>query len=161
MFVPFENMPGNARAWIYQADRQLTQPEGGLINERAKDFIDSWAAHGAPLRASFKVLHSQFLVILVDEKLNPVSGCSIDESVRFVQELENKMGVDFFDRTKVAFILEDEVFLESLDDLRNKVAEGAIQKDTLTFNVLAQCKKDLEDAWLVPAEQTWLGRYFK
>lgn len=161
MFVAFENMPESARVWIYQANRKLTGQEEESLQQMTLEFINSWAAHGAPLQASFKVLHQQFLVVLVDEGYNAASGCSIDASVHFVQHMEKELGVNFFDRTKVAFILNDEVFLESVSSLKNKVAEGAIHKNTLTFNNLIQSKKELEEAWLVPAEQTWLGRYFK
>ncbi|MCG8390978.1 MAG: hypothetical protein MJA30_35845 [Cytophagales bacterium] len=161
MFVSFENMPPESRAWVYQANRKLNPTEEDSIHQLAQEFLGSWAAHGAALRASFKIMHNQFLVILVDENHNMASGCSIDASVHFVQQLEHHLGLNFFDRTKVAFILNDEVFLESLNDLKNKVNEGTIRKNTLTFNNLVRNKQELEEQWLVPAEQTWLGRYFK
>ena len=160
MYVLFDELSESARVWIYQADRKLSADELTAIEKAAMTFVDGWAAHGAPLKGSFKVLHNQFLVILADESFNSASGCSIDASVHFVQQLEQQLGISFFDRSKVAFIHQDEVFLESLNHLKDRVSEGVIHENTLVFNNLVKDKKELEHMWLIPAGQTWLGRYF-
>ena len=160
MLIPFENMPDNARVWIYQADKKLTDTDKIHIKDHGKSFCEAWAAHGAPLKCSFKIFHDQFLIITVDESYNMASGCSIDASVHFVKQLENDLQISFFDRSKVAFVLNDEVFLEPLSKLKSKVEEGAIQADTITFNNLVSVKGELDKTWMVPAKSTWLGRYF-
>ncbi|TRX58641.1 hypothetical protein FNH22_12230 [Fulvivirga sp. M361] len=160
MYESFDDMPENARVWVYQSNRKLNEQELASIDQAANQFVDSWEAHGAPLRASYKLLHDQFLIILVDESFNSASGCSIDASVHFIQKIEKDLDLNFFDRSKVAFIYKNEVFLESLNDLKLKVSEGVIDENTLTFNNLIQYKKELEQAWLLPAGKTWLGRYF-
>lgn len=160
MQVSFEKISENARLWIYQSDRKLTPAEIELLNRELSDFIAKWAAHGADLQASHTIMHSQFVVIAVDEAANMATGCSIDSSVHKMQELSKKLGVDFFDRTKIAFILNDEIFLESLSNLKSKVDEGIIKEDTPVFNNLVKNKKELETSWVVPAKQSWMSRYF-
>jgi len=160
MFVPFEEMPGYARVWIYQSDRELTSSEQDIIDEHVVKFLNDWAAHGSGLQSSGKIFHNRFLVLLVDEAQAQASGCSIDSSVHFVQSLESKLGVNFFDRTKVAFLSEGEVFLEPLVNIRNRTTNGKIYQDTLTFNNLVRDKNEMEEKWMVPVGETWLEEYF-
>lgn len=165
MYVPFEEMPGHARIWIYQADRPLSHAEEEYALQLCQTFMSRWAAHGKDLKSSVNIYHHQFLVIAVDESHNQASGCSIDASVALVRELEQKFStsrqsLSFFDRTKVAFVYQDQVFLESLSRLKERIAEGNIQPETLTFNNLVGSKEQFEKEWVVPAKSSWLARYF-
>jgi len=160
MFVPYDTLSDNSRVWIYQADRKMNSEELQSLTKALESFTKDWAAHGAQLKSSFKVLHDQFLILAVEESFNKASGCSIDSSVHLVQALSNELGIDFFNRTKIAFVFDDEVYLESLNNLKEKVKEGLIKKDTVTFNNLVKNKKELEASWKVPAGETWIDRYF-
>ncbi len=160
MYVSFQNMPAQSRVWVYQSNRRLEEGEEVEISGLAKQFVDSWAAHNAPLKASYKLFYNQFLVILVDEGLNQASGCSIDASVHLVKQLEQRYGVNFFDRTKVAFLMDNDVQLESIGNLKNKISEGVITPETLTFTNLVRNKEELEEKWVIPAGESWLKRYF-
>lgn len=165
MYIPFEEMPGHARVWIYQADRPLSQAEEDYALQISQIFISKWAAHGKDLKSSVKIFHHQFLVIAVDETYNQASGCSIDASVSLVKELEQKFSTvqqafSFFDRTKVAFVCDDQVFLESTKSVKEHIAEGNIKPETLTFNNLVNNKEQFEREWIVPAKDSWLARYF-
>lgn len=159
MFVDFDKMARDSRVWLYQSDRDLTAEEQNYILEQTEKFLNTWVAHGTNLNSSVKIFYKRFLVILVDEKIASVSGCSIDSSVRFVKALETELNVNFFDRTKVAFLDDGNVFLESLNKIKNRISEGIISGDTLTFNNLIKNKAELEESWMVPASETWLSRY--
>ena len=159
MFVTFDKMAENSRVWLYQSDRDLSVEEQNYILEETEKYLSTWAAHGEDLNSSVKLYYKRFLVILVDENFASVSGCSIDSSVRFVKALEKELTVNFFDRTKVAFLNEGNVFLEPLNKIKNRVSEGIISGDTLTFNNLVKNKAELEVNWMVPASETWLSRY--
>lgn len=166
MNIEFEKMPDNSRLWIYQADRQLSEKEALFIKNNADLFLEEWAAHGAGLNASSVILYNQFLIIAVDEAMVKASGCSIDKQVQFVQALGNELFINFMDRTKVAFLEskntpgEKEIFMTSLSDVKKRITEGIINSNTLTFNNLVQTKAQLQDTWIVPAEDSWLKRYF-
>lgn len=159
MFVDFDKMARDSRVWLYQSDRDLTAEEQNYILEQTEKFLNTWVAHGTNLNSSVKIFYKRFLVILVDEKFASVSGCSIDSSVRFVKALETELNVNFFDRTKVAFLDDGNVFLESLNKIKNRISEGIISGDTLTFNNLIKNKAELEESWMVPASETWLSKY--
>jgi hypothetical protein len=160
MYISFEELSPQARVWIYQVDRKLNDAEQLILEEAAPAFLESWSTHGKPLRASFRLFHKQFLVLAVDEAVQAASGCAIDSSVAFIQTLEKELELSFTDRTKVAFILDNEVYLEALPALKDSIAAGKITAETQTFNNLISNKQELEEKWLLPAGETWLKRYF-
>lgn len=162
MYIPFEQMPAHARVWVYQANRNLEEGEVSVILEKCKDFLARWTAHKQNLYASTNVFYARFLVIALDEERSAASGCSIDASVHFIKSLEKDLHLDFFDRTKIAFLepTSQTLFVEDMKDLKQKVAEGIIQNHTLVFNNLVENLAQLQNEWKVPAQQSWLLRYF-
>lgn len=165
MYIPFEEMPEHARVWVYQAGRSLSAAEEAYALQLGQVFSSKWAAHGNDLKSSVKIFYHQFLVIAVDEAYNQASGCSIDASVGLVRELEQKFSTaensfSFLDRTKVAFLDQEKVLLESTKALKEKIKEGQIKPDTLTFNNLVSNKTQFDTAWVIPVKASWMARYF-
>lgn len=160
MYISFDELSPQARVWIYQSDRRLNEADISLIEEAAPVFLEKWATHGKPLRSSYRIFHHQFLVIAVEEAVQAASGCSIDSSVAFVQALEKELDVSFTDRSKVAFVLNGDVYLEALPALKSSIEAGKITAETQTFNNLVSNKQELDERWLLPARETWLKRYF-
>lgn len=159
MYIPFDQLPPHARLWIYQADRPFTQAEQAEIKPLLERFVTEWSSHGKGLQASAELLHDRFLVLANNESETSASGCSIDASVKFVRELEQRYQVSFFDRTKLAFLEEGKVQLVSMSELKNKVTAGEIRKDSLYFDTLVNNYQDLESGWPKPAGNSWLSRY--
>ncbi len=165
MYIPFEEMPAHARVWIYQASRALSATEETYALQLGQTFSSKWAAHGNDLKSSVQLCYHQFLVIAVDEAHNQASGCSIDASVGLVRALEQKFNtpaapLSFLDRTQVAFLEQEKVFLEPAKSLKEKIKEGQIRPDTLTFNNLVSSKQQFDQEWVVPVETSWMSRYF-
>lgn len=161
MFVPFEKLPPSARVWIYQADRPLTETELAAVEPALAQFVAEWTSHGRTLHASAAFRHGQFLVLGLDEAVAGASGCSIDASVRFVQSLEQQLGVRLLEKSQLAFLVEGKVHLLDRRELHQAVASGQLRPETPYFdNTIAQHGK-LAAAWPAPAAQTWLAKYFQ
>ena len=77
MRVDFKNMPDDSRIWIYQSDRDLIESEISMIDDKTSLFLDSWQAHGKDLECSYSIIHKRFIIIAVNENINPIGGCSI------------------------------------------------------------------------------------
>jgi hypothetical protein len=146
--------------WIYQANRPLSAAEVAEVQPHLVRFVEEWTSHGQRLQASADILHRQFLVLANNEDVNSPSGCSIDASVRFVKELEQHLGVSFFDRTQLAFLQEDQVKLVPLNQVKEKIAQGEVAENSLYFDNLVSDYGKLRTAWLKPARESWLARYF-
>ncbi|WP_422007729.1 hypothetical protein [Roseivirga pacifica] len=161
MLTPFEKLSDNARIWIYQADRVLNASEQKEILAQTESFLHQWAAHGQALLASAKIEHGHFLIICTDESFNLASGCSIDSSVRFVQELGEQFKVNFFERSNLAFLINSSVKLVPMQAVKAEVANENIAANTLFFNNTVGTKAELDTKWCVKANESWLKRYFQ
>lgn len=161
MYIPFDEMAESSRIWVYQADRMLTDSDESRIQERCIEFFDQWAAHGQSLKSSFKIVHHKFLIVSVDESHNQASGCSIDASVALMKELEQELNINFFDRTRVSFLVDDEIFDLPMSDIKSSVSEGKIEANTITFNNLVEDIGAFNQNWKVEAKNSWLKRYFQ
>jgi hypothetical protein len=160
MFTPFENLSIHARVWIYQSSRNFTVAEKTVIDTELQQFTSKWEAHQQPLNASYQVLHNRFIVLAVDENYTAASGCSIDKSTEVIRKLSTALQIDLFDRLSVNYLSKGEWLSCKASELKNKINLGEFTPQTMVFNTLAQTKKDLETKMLVPAEETWLKKYF-
>lgn len=159
MYIPFDQLPPDSRVWIYQADRSFSEAEEEMISNSMKEFCSQWSAHGNPLETSFEVKHSQFIVLGVNENAAGASGCSIDGSVRVLKELAAALKIDFFDRTKVAFLREGEIKLYPVQELPMVFKSGILSGSSITFNNLAPDKNAFEKNWKISVEKSWLAKY--
>lgn len=161
MYVPFEQMPDEARVWIYQAGRPFSAEEEAQASLLLQRFVTQWTAHEQQLKASYLLAHQQFVVLTVDESAHQASGCSIDKSVAIIRQLEAQFGMPLLDRTKVMFLQPDGTKLQvSMSEIRQLITSGMIDSETLTFNNLVENLAQFRQVWQVPAKQSWLARYF-
>ncbi len=159
MLINYYEISQEGKVWVYQANRQIGENEILRLENELQKFLNTWEAHGVALKASYQIIHRQFIVIALDQNHYAPSGCSIDKSVHFFQELGRNLNLDFFDRSQIFFLEKEELKKISIKDLRSAIKEGKIQNDTLVFDTSVQQKADLEN-WLKPAKQTWLARYW-
>lgn len=165
MYIPFSQLPDDARLWVYQANRPLTDADVRAIEESLQPALSQWAAHGHPLLASAQVVANRFVVIAVDEGHNLPSGCSIDASTHFLKGIGAQLAgggqpLDFFDRSAAYAGPAGDVLTLPLPTIKHAVMDGRLTPDTLVFNTLVNTKGDFAANWMKPASQTWLNRYF-
>jgi hypothetical protein len=161
MYVDFDKMPNEARVWVYQANRPLSDTDVATIEQALQPALSQWAAHGQPLLASAKVIKNRFVVVAVDEGFNLPSGCSIDTSVRTLQDIGRQVDVDFFDRSAAVQTDEGTVQTYSLPTIKEAVQNGSLTPSTTVFNTLVKTKSEFLESWTVSAADSWLNRYFK
>ncbi len=160
MLHSFDEMPDSSRMWIYQADRQFSNEEILMIEQESQNFVNSWAAHGQNLKAAYKIEHNQFILLAVDETYHPASGCSIDDSVSFMRNLEQKLGVELLNRSNVAFYADGKVEIQPLKSIKSSIEAGKIGKETLVFNGFINNLRDFRNSWTQPAAESWMSKYF-
>lgn len=149
-----ETLSDSSRVWVYQAESDLTNSEVALIKKACEKFIPAWKAHGTNLQADYRILFDRFLCLFVDESGQDATGCSIDSSVHFVQQLEKTLGKSLMQRTQVIFLDEEG---EVLEVEMNEMSE-IIQPETLVFNNLITTLGEMKKGWLVPAKNSWHAR---
>lgn len=160
MYIPFSDLDFEARVWVYQGNRELTNEEAGILTETLKSALDTWEAHGKPLTASGKVFEHRFVVIGVDERDELPSGCSIDKSVHWLQQIGSQMNIDFFDRSLAYLDENNKVHTIPVPKIKEAVNNETIVSSTIVFDNQVATKAQWMNRWKAPASKTWLARYF-
>ena len=160
MTVEFSSLPETARVWIYQSNRSFELGEIQEISNKLQTFLDGWTAHGADLKAAFEIRYKRFVVIGLDQNQQLASGCSIDASVNFIQQLETAFKVDLLDKLNVSYKQGDYIAYKPLKEFKKMVKDKAVSKNTIVFNHLVQTKAEYLDFWEVPAAESWHVRFF-
>ena len=160
MITDFKNIPDDSRVWIYQSNRDFTDSEIKIINNKTALFLDNWKAHGNELQASYLIKERRFLVIAVNEKFNPIGGCSIDYSLQLVNDISNTINLDLLDRLSVNYRSENKIKSISLKDLKNKIKNRSFSPETIIFNTTVKTKKELSSDFELKISSSWLSKFF-
>lgn len=155
------NFSPDSRVWIYQSGRLLSLGEALEVEDMLNEFTQNWKSHGTPVKGAAYLFFGQFIVLMADETATGVSGCSTDSSVRLIKDIEQKLGISLFDRTTLAFVVKDKVQLLPLSQFSYALDQQYINGDTLYFNNVVQTKKELEENWIIPVKESWLGKKIK
>ena len=157
----YSELSSQSKVWIYQSNRVLSNSEVTEIQDAVNNFTKQWAAHGKGLKAFGKVYHQRFIVLMVDETAQGASGCSIDSSVHFLKELQQKYNVNLFDRLNMAYRnSSNEIATADRNTFQKLVNMGEINDHTIVFNNLVRNKLDFETKWEIPMAESWHKRIF-
>ena len=159
MLVDFNTLPESARVWIYQASRSFNEQELLQIQDELDSFLKTWTAHGNDLQAGYEIRYKRFIVIGLDQSSQGATGCSIDASVRYIQELEKKYDVLLLDKMNVSYKQGEFVAYKSLIDFKAMAKQKAVSKNTIVFNNLVTNKGEYLEHWEVPASESWHSRF--
>ncbi len=159
MLVDFNTLPETSRVWIYQANRSFSASELEEIKSKLDTFVENWSSHGKDLQAGYEIKYKRFIVLALDQELNATTGCSIDDSVSFIQQLEEDYQVDLLDKMNVSYKQGEFVAYKPLTDFRKMAKEKAVSKNTIVFNNLVTNIAEFKENWEVPASESWHSRF--
>ncbi|MEW4922680.1 ABC transporter ATPase [Algibacter sp. 2305UL17-15] len=159
MLVEFNTLPEESRVWIYQANRSFTPEEIEEIQNKLNVFIENWTAHGSDLQSGYLIKYKRFIVIGLNQNLNAASGCSIDASVHFIQQLEKEYDVDLMDKMNVSYKQGEFIAYKTLIDFKKMAKDRAVSKNTIVFNNLVNTIAEFNENWEVPASESWHSRF--
>lgn len=149
-----------SRLWIYIAERALNEQEKNQVESELLRFTDGWTAHNAALMATAELWNNQVIMLLVDETQAGASGCSIDKSVRFLEQLGEQLNIDFFDRMQFAWINQaGAVQFNKLNEIPGLLKAMEIQGDTIVVNTLVKTLGELRQGWLSTFETSWQSKF--
>jgi hypothetical protein len=159
MLVDFNTLPETSRVWIYQANRSFTDSEIEEIKLKLNSFIENWTAHGSDLQSGYEIKYKRFIVIALNQNLNIATGCSIDGSVHFIQQLEKEYNVDLMDKMNVSYKQGEFIAYKPLNEFKKMAKQRAVSKNTIVFNNLVANKAEYLENWEVPACESWHSRF--
>lgn len=151
----YADLPDHSRVWVYQSNRMFDSREIKEIKKVAKAFLEEWVAHGKSLMAAIEIFYDHFIVIIVDEEKATASGCSIDASFKFIQDLERGFKISLLDRLMVAYRKNGNISVCRIDEFEAKIKSGDINENAIVFNNLVDTKKTFDSQWEVLLKDSW------
>ena len=161
MLVNFNTLPEESRVWIYQASRSFSETELEEIQSKLNIFIENWTAHGSDLQSGYTIKYKRFIIMALNQNINAATGCSIDASVHFIQQLEKDYKVDLMDKMNVSYKQGEYVAYKTLTDFKKMAKDKAVSKNTIVFNNLVNTIAEFKENWEVPASESWHSRFLK
>ncbi|MGB5434402.1 MAG: ABC transporter ATPase [Maribacter sp.] len=159
MLTAFDALPDSSKIWIYQANRSFTQQEIAEIRQEFDAFIEEWTTHGSDLKAGYEIRYHRFIILALDQTETSASGCSIDASVHFIQQLEKKYDVALLDKMNVSYKQGEFIAYKPLNEFKKMAKQKAVSKNTIVFNNLVTNKGEFLEHWEVPASESWHSRF--
>ncbi len=154
--APFDSLPDSSRVWIFGVDHALGEMDARRLLATVDGFLDSWAAHGTPLRAGREWRHNRFLIVAVDQSAVGASGCSIDGLFRKLQQLETELGVSIVGGGRI-FVRDPDgaVRLTSRPELKAAAHAAELSPDTPVFDLTGQTLAEYRERFERPARESW------
>jgi hypothetical protein len=159
--VEFEQLPSDARVWIFSAERVLTQNERARLLQEVDGFLDQWGAHDMPLTAGRDIRYDRFLFVAVDQRQAGPSGCSVDALVRQMKVLQHEIGVELVNHAPVLFRRGDQIARVARDEFAALATKGEVGPETIVFDNTLTSLGDVRDGrWETSVAESWHGRAF-
>lgn len=152
-----DNFSPESKVWIYQSSRLFTMSEALEIESLLNKFSSEWRSHGEEVYAYCNLFFGRFVILMADETHAKVGGCSTDSSVRFIKQVGEKFNADFFNRTNLAFVINNKIQILPMSQLHYALDNYFINPDTLYFNNLVSTKEQLENNWVIPVKNSWIA----
>lgn len=156
---PFSGLPDSARLWTFGASRPLEADEEARLLARVDAFLERWAAHGEALAAARDWRYGRLLLVAVDDRVTPPSGCSIDALVHALKELEIELEVGLVGGAPLWYReggSDGPVRRISRPDFRAAAQTGEITAETVVFDpALTRLGQLREGQWERPAGEGW------
>tara|TARA_X000001036_G_scaffold430970_1_gene464509 strand:+ start:71 stop:553 length:483 start_codon:yes stop_codon:yes gene_type:complete len=159
MYVSFNLLPPNAKVWIYQSDRNLSNIDIELIEREVKLFLNNWSSHNKEIESSFEIRYNRFLIIGLNENINSASGCSIDKSLNFIKDLQSLLKVNFLNRLDVAYKTGNDINSISLSEFQTMIREKKLSKDSIVYNNMISSKQSYINNWETTIENSWHKKF--
>ena len=95
-----------------------------------------------------------------NENINPIGGCSIDYSLQLINDISDTIQTNLLNRLIVNYKIDNKIASVSLNDLKNKIKDGAFSPETIIFNTAINTKGELLNNFEVDIKSSWLSKFF-
>jgi len=161
IFVDFEEIPEDAKVWVYPSSRKFYPNEIEVIEEKIKKFIESWKSDDTSFKASYKFLNNRFIILTADDIATELSNADIDASVSFILSLQETYEVALLDRMNVCFKQGEHIQYKDLKDFKKLLKNKALTGKSVIFDNLVNTKQDFDSFWEITIEESWYNRFLK
>jgi hypothetical protein len=155
--VEFNQLPPNARVWVFASDRSLAGNDATRLLDEVDAFLDEWKAHGVPLRSAREWRDDRFLVIGVDPTEEQASGCSIDGLFRGLRSLEQALSTGLVAGGRLFYRDSAGIQVAKRSDVRLLAERGALSADSTVYDTSLTDVTSYREKFTRPARESWVA----
>ena len=159
MFVDYTSISNDAKVWIYPSSRKFYPTEIEEIEQKVKQFVESWKPEDENFKVSYQLLYNRFIIFVADDTETSLTNADIDASVSFILQLQETYKVELLDKMNACFKQGEYVQYKDLKDFKKLLKNKAVTAKTIIFDNLINNKEDLENFWEITIENSWYNRY--
>ncbi len=159
MFVDYTSISNDAKVWIYPSSRKFYPTEIEEIEQKVKQFVESWKPEDENFKVSYQLLYNRFIIFVADDTETSLTNADIDTSVSFILKLQETYKVALLDKMNACFKQGEYVQYKELKDFKKLLKNKAVTAKTIIFDNLITNKEDLENYWELAIEDSWYNRY--
>ena len=156
MIVDYKILSETSKVFIYPSNRKFYKEEFPVISEKIADFLN--ALEG--IESYFEIKYQRFIVIIISDE-TPLSIDQNDLLSEFIISLEQAYKVTLLDKVNVCFKQGDFVQLKEIPAFKKLIKNKGVSKKTIVFDNLITTKKEYDQYWELPAEESWISHFFK
>jgi hypothetical protein len=154
--LPFDQLPADARVWVFASDRPVTGEHARQLLAAVDDYLARWSAHGQPLTAARDWTNDRFLAVAVDQRDAHASGCSIDGLFRSLQQLGARIGANLVGGGRVHFRdAAGAIHTVARHEFTEQAARGDVTGQTVVFDPTVATAADWRARFERPAHESW------
>jgi tRNA-binding EMAP/Myf-like protein len=154
MLVDIEVLEEDAKVLIFPGDRKFYPEEAEEVNKIISSFLAQ-----LPLSSYFQLFFDRFIVVIISSK-EPFDLVFNNQLIEVVQDLEKKYSIALIDKVKVFFKQGEFIQCKEVPDFKKLIKNKSVSPSTIVFNHFVHTKREFEEAWETPAEESWISHFF-
>ena len=158
MFVKFEELPNEAKVWIYIGDRKMTPNEKTELIGKIEPFLSRWKSEGKEFKSSYEILEDQILVVGGVSEGFALSGCTMDALKKTVIKWDETLALNFTAIPKFCYRGKSEIICRSQADFKKDIAAGIVNEESSVFDNTIQAMDTYRAGLEFPIQKCWHNR---
>jgi len=148
-----------SQMWFYFTPDRLSEEQMSQFEWQRNEFLGAWNTHGKPNTGDVFLLEGRLIIIVGENGVEGISGCSIDKSVAWIKSLSLEWGMDLMDRNWVMFEKSPgEIQFSRLNLFWALRKAQEVTDETLIFDTSVQTLGQFRREFKKPFSHSWHAR---
>lgn len=158
MFIKFQDLPNDAKVWIYIGDRKLTLNEKADLIGKIEPFLSRWKSEGKEFKSSYEILEDQILVVGGVSEGFALSGCTMDALKKTVEKWDESLKLNLTVIPKFCYRGSNEIVCRSQAQFKEDIRRGLVNNQTSVFDNTILAMEDYRKGIEFPIQKCWHNR---
>ena len=153
--VSLQDMGPESKVYIFPSSRKFYTDELPVLEKKALKFCKEFKG----VKTFFELRYGRFLVFIVSDQ-TVLDLDQHNQLITFIQDLEKEFQLVLLDKVNVSFKQGEYVQMKEIPNFKKLIKNKGVSVKTVVFDHMINTKYEYENAWEMPAGQSWLAHFF-